>query len=392
MTSTGRRRTPLLIALLVAALSSPARAGDPAAQSAVPRWTVNLSEQWGLRPFHIDFRLSWSRQQSVVFLSPQRAAVYQVNERSSPADLAGRDVSGGGGNFFLDVRVFDVQDGHAVKAFRMPTNAELSKILPTHDGKSIVRTGDVMYVLSPNFELLVSRRLPLARVAPLELWQVDVSPSGQEGVLVHQQIFTMDDPYLRKTGQARTEVEQIDADTLAKTRTVTIQRPLHAWSAGDGFLVSLDPARPQQESRFGLLDLAGHWTAFTVDGDCRYEMSALRPQSIAAYGCGKVAVLSQKGEKLFSAKVDTRELVGSVDRGGEFLVVEFDREVLKNIPQLNVETHVPQPLRIEAYELSTGKQLLTVPVQSDNVYYAISPQGALAIVDGNVLKLFQLEH
>jgi hypothetical protein len=390
MTFTGRRRT-LLIALVAAALSSLAVADDPTT-APVPRWTVNLSEQSGLRPFHIDFRLAWSRQQSVVFISPQRVAVYQVNELKAPADLVGRDVSGGGGNFFLDVRVFDVEDGRTVKAFRMPTSAELSRILPTHDGKSIARTGDVMYLLSSSFEFLASRRLPLARAALLELWQVDVSPSGRDGVLVHQQIFTLEDPYLRKTGQARTEVELMDTDTLATARTFTIQRPVNAWSAADGFLVSLDPARPEQESRFGLLDFTGRWTAFPVDSDCRYEMSALRPQSIAAYGCGKLAVLSQKGEKLFSAKVDSRELVGSVDRGGEFLAVEFDREVLRNIPQLNFEMHVPKPLRVEAYELSTGKQLLSVTVQSDNVYYAISPQGALAIVDGNVLKLFQLEH
>jgi len=41
--------------------------------------------------------------------------------------------------------------------------------------------------------------------------------------------------------------------------------------------------------------------------------------------------------------------------------------------------------------LCSGKQLLSLPVQSDNVYYAISPEGVVAVVDGRVLKVFELD-
>jgi hypothetical protein len=391
MTPNGRSRTSILMALAFSLFSAQGVTGDSTVDP-IPRWSVDLSNQWGLRPFQVDFKRAWTRQQNVVFLSPQRLAVYQVNELKAPADLTGRDVTGGGGNFFLEVRVFDVVDGHAVKAFRLRTNAELSEILPTHDGKWISRTGDVLSVMSPNLEILTSRKLLLSREARLELWQVAVTPSGMAAVLVHQQIFVMEDPHLGKPGRAITDVELINADTLASTKTFTIPHPLRAWSAGDGFLVSLDPSKSELDSRFGLLDFAGRWTSFRVDGDCRYEMSALRSQSIAGYGCGKLAVLSDKGEKLFYSKFDIRELVGSVDRGGDFLVVEFDREVLRDISGLDFSIHVPKPLRVEAYDLRTGKQLLNVPVHSDNVYYAISAQGALAIVDGSELKVFQMEH
>src|SRR5215470_4355828 len=115
--------TRILIWLTAGLLAALGLAADSSGAEGTPRWTENLSERWGLRPFQIDIRRTWTRQQGVVFISPQRIAVYQVNQLKAPADLSGRDASGGGGNFRLEVRVFDVQGGHIVKAFRMRTSA-----------------------------------------------------------------------------------------------------------------------------------------------------------------------------------------------------------------------------------------------------------------------------
>lgn len=382
-------RIRILLALALSSVCLP-RVDAQSDIERTPLWTMNLSQQWGLRPFETDIRLTWTRQQGVTFITPQRLVVYQVNELKTPAALAGRDASGGGGNFLLEARVFDVQDGHVLKTFSMRTSAELSTLLPTRDGKFILRTGDVVYVMSPTFETVASRKLPLVRLAPQELWQVEVSPSGQQAVLVHQQIFSRGDPYLGKPWQGVAEVEVINADTLAATKSFTVQHPLRVWSATDEFLVTPDPSSPEQESRFGLLDFSGHWTAFPVEGSCQYEMTVLSSRSIAAYGCGKLLVLSDQREKLFSANIQVNEFVGSVDRSADLLAVELDTGTSKFVPEINFSIRVPKPLRIEVYQIATGKHLLSVPVQSENVYYAISPQGVLAIVDGSVLKAFQL--
>ncbi|MGH9570455.1 MAG: hypothetical protein ACRD4F_12490, partial [Candidatus Angelobacter sp.] len=55
--------------------------------------------------------LTWTRQQNVIFLTPDRVALYQVEQLRNPAPLSKRNRTGGAGNFFIEFRVFDVHDG-----------------------------------------------------------------------------------------------------------------------------------------------------------------------------------------------------------------------------------------------------------------------------------------
>src|ERR1700682_6697024 len=72
---------------------------DLSGQTPLPRWTVDLSQQSGLRPCVRQVDLLWSKQQGVVFLTPDTVAVFQVNEVQKPARLSKRNASGGAGNF-----------------------------------------------------------------------------------------------------------------------------------------------------------------------------------------------------------------------------------------------------------------------------------------------------
>src|SRR5438105_281619 len=125
-----------------------------------PRWHINLREKYGFESFDRTFISIWSRQQDVIFISPERVAVYQVSRSRATAKLATRDASGGGGNYVLAVSVLDAHDGREIKQLRFPTNPEYSKVMATHDGKFIVRTGDVLYLYSADFERLASKNLP----------------------------------------------------------------------------------------------------------------------------------------------------------------------------------------------------------------------------------------
>src|SRR6266852_8246979 len=103
-----------------------------------PQWQINLKEKYGFESFDRALPSTWACQQDVVFISPERVVVYQVSRSREMAKLSIRDASGGGGNFTLTATILDARDGREIKQLRFPTNPELSKIVPTRDGKFIV--------------------------------------------------------------------------------------------------------------------------------------------------------------------------------------------------------------------------------------------------------------
>src|SRR5579871_6312929 len=127
-----------------------------AAQSTEPAWKINLTEKYGFQAFDRTINFRWTLHQGVVFLSPERILVYQVNRSRAPVKLSGRDASGGSGNFILQIKVLSAKDGSQIKSIDLPTNADFSKIMATRDGKFIIRTGDVLYLYSADFAKLAS--------------------------------------------------------------------------------------------------------------------------------------------------------------------------------------------------------------------------------------------
>ena len=366
-----------------------ALSGNFAGQTPKPRWSVNL-QQTGLRPFATDVDLLWTRQQGVVFLNPDTVAVFQVNEVKEPARLSKRSATGGAGNFFLEVRVLDVRDGHALKSFHLVTSANFSKLVPTHDGKFIMRLGDMVYLLAADFSPLTSRVLRYKRDATIEYWQVDVSSSGTEVVLVHEQIFSYPDSHIDKKEKAQSDVEVLNADTLVTTKSFSVPHSISAWTAGDGFLVTFEPGAPLEKWQFGFLDYLGQWSRpHLPDTKCNYNMAAYYPRSVAAYGCGQLMLLTPKGEKLFSHKYESQDAAGSVTGGERYLAMDFDTYKLKMVPSRHRAVPVQSLSRIDTYSLSDGKRVMSIPVKNDDAYYALSSRGELAVIDGVNIKLYQ---
>jgi hypothetical protein len=359
-----------------------------------PVWTLNIEETLALRSFESQMNLTWSKQQDVVFLTPERVLLYQVNQLREPARLAGRDANGGGGNFFLEIRILDVRDGRLVKTHRLPTSAGFSKILPTHDGKMIVRTGDSLFLCTEEFQPLASRTLPIKGDTPIEVWQLGVSPSGRQVVLVHQQIkpaiTMMDEP----AGQfALSEIEVLDADTLKTVKAFSVAHPLSTWSVSDNFLVVAGPSPMSGGKKFGFLDFEGKWAPFAVKNDrCNYQMDALPEGYIAAYGCGRIAVVDANGQKLFSHDVSGKDFVGSMGLAGRYLALELAREVKTTIPGTNFPIMTPKSERLDVYDRSLNKLLLSLLARSENLYYEISAAGTLLVVDGSSLAMYRLEN
>ncbi|HEV3317166.1 MAG TPA: hypothetical protein VG488_09370 [Candidatus Angelobacter sp.] len=353
------------------------------------RWATNLREEHSFQTFDRLSQQGWPGQQGVVFLTPDRLAVYQVNERLSLAPLAGRDASGGAGNFFLELRILDVHDGHEIQSMRFPTNASFSRVIAGHAGNFLVRTGDVLYLLSPAFKILASKALPLERVAPFEQWQVRTPHLGTKIVLVHQQLFihesVLADGTLLSPGKSKADVEILDADTLKVVKAFSLPDHLAYWSAGDGFLVGTHPSQPRHAEEFGILNFDGQWKElrppFKTKIPCPPLMDALDHQLIVAYGCNGIVVFSESGEQIFYSNGRANEWPLRVAGSGNYLAVEFH-----SLP--NIHNSKSKPSHIDLFDLKSGARLIALSLQKNAVYHDVSAQGSLAVVEGDTLRVF----
>jgi hypothetical protein len=365
------------------------------AQSAEPMWKLNFTQKFGLQAFDRTINFRWTLHQGVLFLSPERILIYQVNRSRRPAKLSQRDASGGSGNFILQIKVLNAQDGSEIKSMELPTNADFSKVMATHDGKFIARTGDVLYLYSANFERLASHPLPLKRQATEEGWEIGVSPSGREVTLAHEQVFHRS--AISPTSaieKAATDLEVLDSDTFQLLRGFSVPSVWDYWNAAEHFLLTATP-QPSASTPglFGALNIDGSWAPimpdwFSPGKPCRYQLAALEHDLLAAYGCGHFSVFPRMGEIIFSMKNKSDDFVRDVAESGEYYAVEIEHRTILHDTESNIPVVRSQPLHVDLYPLKGTLPLVSVPVHSANIYYAVSSNGTMTVADGTSLAFF----
>ncbi|HLY99514.1 MAG TPA: hypothetical protein VKT33_10685 [Candidatus Angelobacter sp.] len=364
------------------------------AQTVRERWSIRLTGEGGIQSFERASLGIWSAQQGVVFLTPERLLIYQVNELAK-VRLGARGASGGGGNFVLAVRILDVRDGHEMDRNFFVTSAGSSSIVPTHDGKFLMRTGDILSLCSANLKPKISRPLPMGREAVVDVWQVRATVSGSKAVLLHQQIFVhpedSPDGQMITPGKTHAAMEILNADTLDSLKKAELPRYLRYWSAGENFLVTTDPAQPLDDGHYGTMDFDSNWTLLKVPGEERQRsctnvfMDALPHDLFAVRGCGMLTVFSESGNKEFSANVRGDETISSVASAGHYMAARFDRRMLSD------SQFRTRPLHIDVFDLNSRQRVTTVNLEKAVVTYDISSQGELAVIDGDTLRLYRPE-
>jgi hypothetical protein len=366
--------------------------GDPAL-----RWETKLKAA-GLSSFERGPGSLWTIQQGILFLTPERILLYQVNRTAEQAKLAPRGSSGGSGNFFLNIRVLNAQDGRVVHSLDLPTTAGISSVFRTHDGAFLVRSGTTLHRYSPDFQETASKNLPIERTAPWEDWQVRVSTSGERAVLLHEQVFSrpelLADDTVLHDGKANVEVQVLDADTLETLKTFSLEHTLAFWAPAGDALFSSNPTHSYGDGQVGRLDLNGAWVPvnreFPKDSNsCRRGLAAIDQERLIAFGCGDFTVLATNGKALFSVK-DLGSEFKSAAAGGEELVVRRDRFFVERRGS-GGGVLIARPHSLDVYDLENYKHRMSIPVQSDQVAYAVSGRGELAVVEGDTLRVFAAE-
>ncbi|HZD94486.1 MAG TPA: hypothetical protein VE133_09540, partial [Candidatus Sulfotelmatobacter sp.] len=222
----------------------------------------------------------------------------------------------------------------------------------------------------------------------------DVSPSGAEVALVHQQIFKRD-PMSPASAveKASVEVQILSEANLQMIKSFSLPWYLAAWSAGEHVLITSRPDRSADPSNYGLLDYDGNWsplifTWYSPSQPCAYQASALGRQLFVSYGCDTLSVFPQSGQTVFNLK-NHKEYVGSVKGSGSALAVQLEKRFTRMDNAANIPIRMVKPLRIDVYEVQNRRELLSAPVHGERAYYALTAQGALAVVDGTSLAFYQ---
>ena len=296
-----------------------------------PVWTANLAD-FKFRAFKLakhprnSLPKVWRTQQGAVFLSPEVIAVYQVLKGEAPLALTSRQESGGGGEFTLQIEFLDAKDGHVIHSMNAITSgSDFSGVSPTHDGKFIVRTGEVVRLYSKNFEELASKPLPLSHRARREWWRLAVTLSGRQIHVEHSEDFGYDEG-------AGFERELLDADSL---QTMAVEQNTIAvhWPPKD--------ADPEWGSKFPKSLIAKH------------------SRLTSAMGAGSVIAGETWEERPNPLDLDLEP------KGGR--VVIYD-DIQK------------QPCSIKIAEPLSGWYSMRL--------YAVSPTGDVAIIQGITLSLY----
>jgi hypothetical protein len=359
------------------------------------RWKVSLVQSLGLQSFDREASAVWMNQQGVLFLTPDQVLVYQVNRSAEQAKLAPRGAGGGAGNFFLNIRVLSVQDGHLIKSLDLPTNAGVSRVMGTRNGGFVARTGTTLNLYSADFQPVASRELPLEKAAPIEGWQVRVSPSGAHVVLLHEQVFAtaeiLADNTVVHDGKARVDVEVLSSDTLQPQKTFTLDHTLPFWAPADNLLVSSNPAHSYSDGQVGILDFKGSWSPIQADfqmagSSCPYSVNAIDQQRIVVFGCETLTVLSTAGKRVLSVN-DSRFVFRSVAASGSYLAVACDHYRLGQGAWAGSSSLPTRADRVEVYDMDSHRRLMSVPIHGESAYYAISRHGDLSVVDGKALEM-----
>jgi hypothetical protein len=359
-------------------------------------WKIALRRE-DLKNFDRDIDAFWMNQQGILFLPPGRVLVYQVKRNSEPAPLAPRNSSGGTGNFILCIKALSVADGHLIKSLELPTSGMISSVMATRGGHFLVRTGDVLNLYSADFLPIASRRLQVDKGGDAEDWQVKVTPSGAEVVLVHEQNAAGATIHGTTAGNEEVygSVEILDSETLEPNGRFSLSHVPLFWTPADDLLLSSNP-RLQSEHPVGILDFHGSWSSMPPEverakNSCRSSIRPIDHHRIVVYGCDAFSVFSTDGKQLFSRN-DERFIFRSIAASGSYLAAACDHYRLpSDAPNGNPLT-TTRPDRIQVYDLERGARILSFRIRSLRVYYAISPEGDLAVVDGASLEMVRARH
>lgn len=381
-------RKSLATGLLLALGGGMAMARKPSCPP--PLWTVDIASKFGSgvsrgakRP--LNRPIIWGGR-GTVFVSPDTLVVYQVVENESPMGLERRTAGGGGGRFILRGVFLDSQNGHEVRQMNWTTTASnYSQVLATHDGRFLVRTGQLLLAYSADFQEIASRSLPVNPKNFLDWWSIMVVPPGRLLFIEHrwQEYKAYHGFY---NGPQGDEKSLVDIDTL-KTIEAPSPNDVALWPQADRYFPELterhqpSPLPLAEPLHFGALQksLDEHEHPYKYCTDSAFVGVSYQTRGF----CEKVDVLKPDGHLFWHLELG--EHIGFLAIGGNTLAIELDHWSWLDVP--------PKPVRIAAYDVAQKTEECSVDLRKLRGYeagdFAVSSDGLLAVRMGNQLSVYK---
>lgn len=299
----------------------------------------------------------WTSQQGIEFISPQVLAVYQVSETDDPQPVGPKDPSGGSGRYQLHVSFVDVTNGKELKALKLVTSGWLqSRVFATHDGMSLIRTGETIRSFSAGFDQLAIAHFPHSKTASLERYEVSVSFSGER---VYVRYFAIE------SSKSARGMVVLDADSLH-----VVEHP----PGGD-----ISSGKSATDFAF-----------VAKDHSCPSGLTRITRDLSVGYGCKELKVFSFEGKLLWDIPMDGE--VASVRASGVLVAALIEGHYVNLLhPDIG-----PEPLRIDLYDINAKSEKCSIPLNSKPIsghwpptLYAVSTTGEVAVIHGNTLSVYR---
>jgi hypothetical protein len=325
----------------------------------------------------------WKTQQGISFLSSSTVAVYQVSENSAVLAPQARDASGGGRRYLLRIVFFSADDGKELKTLLLTTSGnDRSWLYPTHDGKFLLRTGDILRVYSANFQEETKTTLPHSATAARQVSMVSVSPSGKL-INVHYGASYPTQPYI--SGDTL-----LDADTL---KTIVNPKPtdMALWPEGPG--KSLFPNLATSGDKTGIITSQGAWQSFdyhTKDVSCYSGFHRIAAEVYGGYGCKDLRLYAQDGRLLWDVPIHD-EVVNVLGTDAFIAAAVYHR------PPDPMDLGLGRaPLGIKIYDLANKSEVCLIPPTSKRfsdvwpwIFFDVSQEKTVAVIQANQLSLYR---
>jgi hypothetical protein len=351
----------LAVILMVCA---PALGENPRA-CAQPEWTVDLAKTYGFRSFGMEHLKDaphpqgWIQSRGVTFLSPDLIAIYQVLPSGAPPSLADRNLNTSKGSFVLQIEVLASSDGKPVKSLSLPTSSGVdqisskwewtslfSSVLPTHDGRFLVRTKGLLHVFSRDFMEIASRPLPQSGIGSHDSWEFSISPDGGKLYAEHHENTGYDDNQPFKM-----TCDLMDADTLQVIRN---------WDCSEGH--SRCPWGPEYK---------------TEGGD-------------SGKGPNKIVVMPGQGHPSVTITLPGKDRSASAQLSNSLLAVQIHHYG----PDPFDLGGCSKPVRLAIYDLALRSEKCSIPIGKEaghcgsGFLYSVSSSGDVAVIQGTQLSFY----
>jgi hypothetical protein len=345
-------------------------------RSAQPLWSFDLSAsgyQGGETTRDSVFSIS-SLNEGIAFTDNGTVVAYFVTKAEAP-ELSNRKDAKVASPFHLRAVFGDISGRKITSTNDWPTRAFPSWLMPTADGKLIIRTGESLQLYSSQFSLIKERSLE-ASGRRFESWHVKGSPSGKVLWLDHE--------------EGGSNVEVLDSSSLQRL-SAWEQEALGSWFSVSDHAIAKSPVNGRQQVI--VKNLGGQWRVLydAGPGGCSSEPNFVSDNMLITGPCGSVGLISTSGEVLMKDKIPKGEHIeGDVapSRNGKMAAVSlmrtkggaFDTSIRRSSTTVLV------------YDLERRSVVLRVevnPLPKSSYHFALSPDGAfLAVMTDSTVKIY----